>query len=184
MKLVSGLLFIGILGAAVAAQSDGPATSPASSETNATARLPGQEQFEREVQTASEQYERAKRRYTEATERARLNYIKTLEDHLSDLAVKDARAAELEKELTRVRSLAFHSPKYEFKTYRWEHNAAPVKMIHKDEGFCYLADIGGAFNGGGEVAKVYIGDDGFWYLHGSTSHGFLVVGAMAVKITR
>ncbi|MFM9962326.1 MAG: hypothetical protein ACKV2Q_14025 [Planctomycetaceae bacterium] len=184
MKIVSGLLFIGILGAAVAAQSDGPAASPASSDTNATTRLPGQEQFEREIQTASEQYERAKLRFTEATERARLNYVKVLEDNLSDLVTKDARAAEFERELTRVRSLKFHSPKYEFKTYTWEHNAAPVKMIHKEEGFCYLADIGGAFNGGGEVARVYVGDDGFWYLHGSTGQGFLVVRAIAVKMTR
>ena len=57
-------------------------------------------------------------------------------------------------------------------------------MIHKDEGFCYVADVGGAFNGGGEVARVYIGDDGYWYLHGSTGHGFLVVGAVAVKVAR
>ncbi len=184
MKVVIGLLFIGILGAAVAAPPDGPATSPSPTETNAAALLPGQADFERGVKTANEQYERAKLRYTETTERARLNYVKVLEDNLSDLVAKDARAAEFEKELTRVRSLAFHSPKFEYKTYRWEHNAPPVKMIHKDEGFCYLADVGGAFNGGAEVGRVYIGDDGYWYLHGSTGHGFLVVGAMAVKMTR
>lgn len=184
MKVVIGLLFIGILGAAVGAQPDSPVTSPSPTETNAAALLPGQANFERDVKSASEQYERAKLRHTEATERARLNYVKVLEDNSSDLVAKDVRAAEFEKELTRVRSLKFHSPKYEFKTYEWEHNAAPVKMIHQDEGFCYLADIGGAFNGGAEVARVYVGDDGFWYLHGSTGQGFMVVRAIAVKMTR
>ncbi len=184
MKVVIGLLFLGILGAAVAAQPDAPATSPSLVETNAAVLLPGQADFDREVKTASEQYERAKLRFTESTERARLNYVKVLEDNLSDLVVNDARAAAFEKELTRVRSLKFHTPKFEYTTYRWEHNSPPVKMIHKADGFCYLADVGGAFNGGGEVARVYIGDDGYWYLHGSTAHGFLVVGAIAVKMTR
>ncbi len=184
MKVAIGLLFIGILGASVAAQPGAPAASPPPAGANAAALLPGQADFERELKLASEPFERAKLRYTEATERARLNYIKVLEDHLSDQVTKDARAAALEKELVRVRSLKPHSPKYKFKAYEWEHNGAPVKMIHQDEGFCYLADIGGAFNGGAEVARVYVGDDGFWYLHGSTGQGFLVVRAIAVKMTR
>jgi len=184
MKLFIGFLFVGLLGAAVAAQPGGLASSSTPTETNATALLPGQADFEREVSTAHEQYERAKLRFTETTERARLNYIQTLEGNLSDLVVEDARAIEFEKELSRVRGLAFHSPKFEYKTYQWEHNAPPVKMIHKDEGFCYLADVGGAFHGGAEVGRVYIGDDGFWYLHGSTGHGFLVIGAISVKTTR
>ena len=183
MKVVIGLFIIGILGAAIAAPPDGPATSHLPTESNATAILPGQTDFEREVKTASERYERAKLRYEEATERARLNYIKALEDNLGDRTDEDTRATEYKKELTRVRSLKFHSPKFEYSTYRWENNAPPVKMIHKDEGFCYLAGVGGAFHGGGEVGRVYIGDDGYWYLHGSTAHGFLVIGATAVKMT-
>lgn len=184
MKVFSGLLILGILCAAAAAQAGGTATNPSPADANAVAEFPGKADFDGEVKSASEQYERAKLRYDEATERARLNYIKILEGNLDDLVGDDARAAEYKKELTRVRGLKFHSPKFEFTTFQWEHNAAPVKMIHKDEGFCYLADIGGAFDGGAEVARVYIGDDGFWYLHGSTGRGFLVVRAMAVKMTR
>ena len=184
MKVVIGLLIIGILGVAAAAQPVGTATVPSPADANAISVLPGQVDFEREVKTASEQYERVKLRYDEATEHARLNYIKVLEDNLGDRADDGTRATEFRKELTRVRSLKFHSPKFEFTNYRWDHNAPPVKMIHKDEGFCYLADIGGAFDGGAEVARVYIGDDGFWYLHGSTGRGFLVVRATAVKMTR
>ena len=184
MKVVIGLLIIGILGAAAVAQPVGTAVVPAPADANAVAVLPGQADFEREVKTAREQYERAKLRYDEATERARLNYIKVLEDNSADLADEGTRATEFRKELTRVRSLKFHTPKFEYTTYEWQHNGVPVKMLHKDEGFCYLADIGGAFDGGAEVARVYIGDDGFWYLHGSTGRGFLVVRATAVKMTR
>ena len=184
MKIAIGLVIIGILGAAAAAPPDGSASNPSPPGTNEAALLPGQAAFEREVKTASAQYERARLRYEEATERARLNYIKIIEDNLDDRVNEGAPAAEYQKELTRVRGLKFHAPKFEYTMYRWEHNAPPVKMIHKDEGFCYLADVGGAFHGGAEVARVYIGDDGYWYLHGSTGHGFLVVGAMAVKIVR
>jgi hypothetical protein len=80
--------------------------------------------------------------------------------------------------------LKFDSPKFEFKTYRGDYNEPPVKMIHQDEGFCYLSSLGGAFDGGAEGARVYIGDDGFWYLHGSSGRDFLVLGATAVKVAR
>ena len=173
MTVVVGLLIVGILGAATAAQPVGT-----------TVGLPGQADFERDVKLASAQYERAKLRYDEATERARLNYIKVLEDNSADLVGEGTRATEYKTELARVRSLKFHSPKFEYTTYEWQHNGAPVKMIHKDVGFCYLADIGGAFDGGAEVARVYVGEDRFWYLHGSTGRGFLVVRAIAVKLTR
>ena len=184
MKVVVGLLIIGILGAATAAQPVGPPTGSSPTDANAVAVLPGQADFEREVKSASEQYERAKLRYNEATERARLNYIKVLEDNSTDLVGEGTRATEYRTELAWVRSLKFHSPKFEYITYEWQHNGVPVKMIHKDEGFCYLGDIGGAFDGGAEVARVYVGEDGFWYLHGSTGRGFLVVRAIAVKLNR
>ncbi len=183
MKVVIGLLVMGILGAVAAAQPGGTAAD-ATSETKTTLLLPGKIDFERDVKSASEQFERAKLRYEEATERARLNYIKILEDSAAACVSDEIRAAEFEQELKLVRGLKFHRPQFEYTTYQWENNAPPVRMIHRDEGFCYLSDIGGAFNGGGEVARVSIGDDGFWYLHGSTGNGFLVVRATAVKITR
>lgn len=184
MRTVIGSIIIAILALAVPASPDGSAKNPSPAETNEAGLLLGQAAFEREVKTANEQYERAQLRYDEATERARLNYIKVLEDNLGDRTDVDSRSAGYRQELIRVRNLKFRSPKFEYAMYRWEHNAPPVKMIHKDEGFCYVADVGGAFDGGGEVARVYIGDDGYWYLHGSTAHGFLVVGATAVKIAR
>ena len=177
MKTILTILILGMMGAAVAQPLTG--TNP-----NVITTFPGQADFEREVQRASEQFERAKLRYEEGTERARLNYIKLLEDNLEDRADGDPQAAEFETELARVRSLKLHSPKFEYTTYRWENNGPPVKMIHQDEGICYLSGVGGAFHGGAEVARVYIHEDGYWYLHGSTGHGFLVVNATAVKIGR
>ena len=53
-------------------------------------------------------------------------------------------------------------------------------MIRKEEGFCYLTAAAGAFNGGGEVANVYVGDDGYWYLGGQTGAGFLRLSAVSV----
>jgi hypothetical protein len=72
--------------------------------------------------------------------------------------------------------------KYEYQTYEWKENQPPVKMIHKDEGFCYIMGFAGAFHGGGEWAKVNIGDDGYWYLSGDTKAGFLRVTAISVKM--
>jgi hypothetical protein len=185
MKVVIGLLFIGLLSASIAASPDAPGGPIAPLPSNGEPPLPGQAEFERDLKTANEARERAKLKFDEATERARLNYIKVLEDNLSDLGGQvDPRTEKYQKELVRVRSLKFHSPKFEYTKFRWENNGPPVKMIHKDEGFCYISDLGGALDGGGENVRVYISDDGYWYLHGTTAHGFLVAEAMAVKIVR
>ena len=184
MKVVIEWLVIAMLGAAVAAQPGVPEGGSSPDEADDTGLLPGQADFEKEITSESNRYERARLRYEEATERARLNYIKTLEDNMEDLADEDNRVARYQKELERVRGLKFNSPKFEFIKYRWDYNEPPVKMIHKDEGFCYLSGIGGAFDGGAEGARVDIGDDGYWYLHGSSGRGFLVLSATAVKIAR
>jgi hypothetical protein len=184
MKVVIGVLFIGILSAGLAAQPLGTVSLPTAGAPDEAGLLQGQAEFEQHLKIANEGHERARLRFDEATERARLNYIKVLEDNLGDLGPADARTEKYQKELARVRGLKFHAPKFEYIRYSWQNNGPPVKMIHKDEGFCYMADLGGALNGGGEAARVYLADDGYWYLHGTTAHGFLVAGAMAVKITR
>jgi hypothetical protein len=68
----------------------------------------------------------------------------------------------------------------EYRVYEWKRNAAPVKMISKDEGYCFLTEIGGHFAGGGESVKVYIGEDGFWYLGGGAFQDIWAK-AMSVK---
>ncbi|NLY02836.1 MAG: hypothetical protein GXY83_42830 [Rhodopirellula sp.] len=54
----------------------------------------------------------------------------------------------------------------EVNSYTWRRGDAPVKMIHKREGFCLLSGIGGGFHGGGEQVEIAIGVDEFWYLRG------------------
>ena len=69
----------------------------------------------------------------------------------------------------------------EYQQYTWNRNDPPVRMIAKDEGFCFLSEVGGHFAGGGEATSVYIGDDGFWYLGGHSAQ-FLYAKAYSVKL--
>ncbi len=56
----------------------------------------------------------------------------------------------------------------EVTSYTWRRGDAPVKMIHKSEGFCLLTGIGGGFHGGGDQVDIAIGVDDFWYLRGTS----------------
>jgi hypothetical protein len=53
-------------------------------------------------------------------------------------------------------------------TRTWRQGEPPVKIMRKDEGFCVLSMVTGHFQGGGEYVKVYVGDDGYWYLGGDS----------------
>jgi hypothetical protein len=64
------------------------------------------------------------------------------------------------------------------KTYVWEQDPlsrsfdvpqpGPVKMIRSDQGFCMLSRVQGHFEGDQEWVRVYVGDDGYWYLQGNS----------------
>ena len=51
---------------------------------------------------------------------------------------------------------------------RWHQGSPPTRLIRSDEGFCFLTAVGGHFQGGGESVRVYVGDDGYWYLGGQS----------------
>ena len=55
-----------------------------------------------------------------------------------------------------------------FETRRWQQGDAPIRLIRKEEGFCALTLVTGSFQGGGEMVRVYVGDDGYWYLGGDS----------------
>lgn len=74
---------------------------------------------------------------------------------------------------------ANNSMRVEYQEYQWQRGAAPVRMIRKEEGFCYLTRVSGEFAGMGEQARVYIESDGYWYLHGSS---FKPLGASAMSV--
>ena len=75
------------------------------------------------------------------------------------------------------------APGYGLQTYEWTHESGPVRMIRKDEGFCFLSKVNGQVAGGAECLRVFVGDDGFWYLDGSTQAGWLKGEAIAVRFT-
>jgi hypothetical protein len=75
-------------------------------------------------------------------------------------------------------------PQYalEYKFYEWKKGDQPVKMIHKDAGFCALVGIRGGLNGAGESAEVTVEPDGYWYVSGRATNRALEVRAVSVRI--
>ncbi|HEY2250590.1 MAG TPA: hypothetical protein VGH74_06000, partial [Planctomycetaceae bacterium] len=41
--------------------------------------------------------------------------------------------------------------------------SAPQRLIHRDEGICFISGISGEWGGDGEHAKLSIHEDGYWY---------------------
>ncbi len=72
----------------------------------------------------------------------------------------------------------------EYAQYEWKNGDKPVRMLKRDEGFCFLTEIGGHFAGAGEVVRVYIGEDGYWYLAGESGQAELWGKAMSVKFAK
>lgn len=70
-----------------------------------------------------------------------------------------------------------------YRAYEWEHGQPPVRMIRADEGICFLTAVRGHFAGGGEEVRVYIGDDGYWYLGGNAGQNIWAK-AMSVQFSR
>jgi hypothetical protein len=57
-------------------------------------------------------------------------------------------------------------------TKTWRQGEPPLRLIREDEGFRALSLVTGHFQGGGELVKVYMGDDGYWYLGGHSRPRF------------
>jgi hypothetical protein len=55
-----------------------------------------------------------------------------------------------------------------FETAKWRQGEPPVRLIRQEEGFCALTQVTGSFQGSGESVRVYVGDDGYWYLGGDS----------------
>ena len=126
---------------------------------------------------------------------ARLKALADLQGRVLDEASKNAlerndlrEATELLTAKVMIQSLAGAkpggAPSFTFQTFTWMEDKPPTKMIHQDEGFCFLTGVNGAFDGGAEGALVYIGEDGYWYLKGHTKRELLRLHAIAVKIQR
>jgi hypothetical protein len=56
----------------------------------------------------------------------------------------------------------------EVETRSWRQGEEPVRLIRKEEGFCALSLVTGSFQGAGEHVRVWIAEDGYWYLGGES----------------
>jgi hypothetical protein len=72
----------------------------------------------------------------------------------------------------------------EVTSHTWRRGDPPVKMIHKNQGFCVLSGIGGGFFGGGERVEIALGVDDYWYLRGSSAQASTFAEAIAVRFTK
>ncbi len=66
-------------------------------------------------------------------------------------------------------------------TRSWHQGEPPVRLIRKEEGFCALSRVTGHFQGGGETVKVYIGEDGYWYLGGESMQNDVAADCIVVR---
>lgn len=65
---------------------------------------------------------------------------------------------------------------------RWQQGDAPIRLIRQEEGFCALTAVSGHFQGDGEQARVYIGDDGYWYLGGQSHQSGVSAECVVVRL--
>ncbi|HEV7402566.1 MAG TPA: hypothetical protein VGO11_06565 [Chthoniobacteraceae bacterium] len=63
----------------------------------------------------------------------------------------------------------------------WAQGEPAVRLIRKEEGFCALTKVTGAFEGGGEAVQVYVGDDGWWYLGGISQQDGVAAECVVVR---
>lgn len=62
-----------------------------------------------------------------------------------------------------------------------KHDTKPLKLIHQEDGFCFLSYIGGAFRGDGEEVGVRVGKDGHWNIVGRSRQPNLNAKAITVQ---
>jgi len=70
----------------------------------------------------------------------------------------------------------------EIKEHSWSVGKPAVKLLRKEEGFCFLASVSGVLAGSGEQLRVYLADDGYWYLAGQSGQDALSARAIAVRV--
>ena len=63
----------------------------------------------------------------------------------------------------------------------WEQGQPPVKLIRSNEGFCALTMVRGRFEGCGEDVRVWVGEDGFWYLGGHSFQADVTAECVVVR---
>lgn len=88
----------------------------------------------------------------------------------------NAGVAEL-KTLMANQSLRFSSVSFS----HWEQGQPPLRLIKGTEGICVLTKVTGHFAGGGESVRVWIDDDGYWYLGGDSHQADVAADCAVLK---
>jgi hypothetical protein len=65
--------------------------------------------------------------------------------------------------------------------FQWRNGDPPVKMLHENNGICFLSAIGGWLEGPGERVSVRLADDGYWYLDGKSGQKELGANAIGIE---
>ena len=145
------------------------------------------------LRAASAEYQKSLKQASATLDKA---YDQAIKDLTKALKIDDAEAVRAEWQQTQrptpAPAVAVPAPPkppaagaIEYTFYEWKKGDAPVKMIHRDEGFCYLVGINGALAGGGESVQITIENDGYWYLKcRSVNSQPLNVRAVSVKLPR
>ncbi len=66
--------------------------------------------------------------------------------------------------------------------YEWKPGGAKLKMIHQDEGFCFISGMAGRYLGGSEGVSVSVAEDGYWYLSGTSQQSVMSGCALSVRV--
>ena len=69
-------------------------------------------------------------------------------------------------------------------TRSWRQGEPPLKLIRRDEGFCVLTMVTGHFQGSGEKVRVYVGDDGYWHLGGTSLQDGVAAECLVVRYVK
>ncbi len=73
---------------------------------------------------------------------------------------------------------------FEVQRYGWQQGQGPIKMIHQDDGVCFLTRVGGGFQGGGEFVWIQLGEDGYYYLTGQSAQQGVHAEATCILLRR
>jgi hypothetical protein len=127
--------------------------------------------------------------YKTTLQRARRNletaYEAAIKEYTRALKIDEAKSVQRQLEALREgtgREVKVRKGAFVYTFYDWQVGQAPLRMLHKDEGFCYLLGIKGAFNGGGESVQIVLEKDGYWYLTGHSLAGPIEVRAVGVSL--
>jgi hypothetical protein len=64
--------------------------------------------------------------------------------------------------------------------HEWRPVSGAVRLLGKDEGFCFISGVCGMFAGDGEDVYVTLGENGAWYLDGASKQASVAVRAIGV----